>query len=244
MLRGFLTGILAYFKALGLISRYRLGRYFLYSGLIGLVIFAICGFAVYKGSPIISDWIQDALPWELDWIDNVANWLTMLLSGLAFISIFKYLMLICTAPLMSLLSEKVEFRITGINQDRSFVLNVIPDLLRALRVNLRNIIREIFITLLLMLIGLIPIFSLVSGVLILLVQSYYAGFGNYDFWAERHYNFGGTVRFMKARKGMLAGNGIIYVLLLAIPVIGAFLAPPLATVAATMEAIKEDNNYS
>ncbi len=238
MISGFLRGIVAYLDALGFISRKGFGRYFLYSGLIGLVIFAICGYAVYLVNPLITSWLENALPWDLNWLSAVSSWLTAGVSVLFFISIFKYLMLIFTAPLMSVLSEKVENEITGNIDERSFIMNVIPELIRALRINLRNIIREIFLTLLLLLLSLIPLFSVFTGILILLVQAYYAGFGNYDFWAERHFTYRSTIRFMKARKGMLAGNGIVYIFILAIPVIGAFLAPPLATVASTMEGVR------
>ena len=229
---------MAYLEAVGFISKRGFGIYFLYSGLIGMILFALCGYAVYLVNPFIASWLDGIVPWDIEWLSTVSTWVTVGVSGLFFISIFKYLMLIFTAPLMSVLSEKVENEITGNTDERSFIMNVIPELIRALRINLRNIVREIFLTLLLLLLGLIPIFSIFTGILILLVQAYYAGFGNYDFWAERHFTYRSTVRYMKARKGMLAGNGIVYIFILAIPVLGAFLAPPLATVASTMEGVR------
>ena len=144
---------------------------------------------------------------------------------------------------MSALSEKVERDITGYESSRSVVVNIIPDLVRGLRINFRNIIRELLLTGVLLLLGLIPLVGIVSGVLILLVQGYYAGFGNADFWAERHFSYSNTVMFMKSNKGMLLGNGIVYVFILAIPILGAFIAPPLATIAATIEGTRELEKY-
>lgn len=144
---------------------------------------------------------------------------------------------------MSALSEKVEQDITGFETNRSVAVNIIPDLIRSLRINFRNIIRELMLTGLLLLFSLIPLVGIASGVLILMVQSYFAGFGNADFWAERHFSYRDTVRFMKSEKGMLVGNGIVYVLILAIPILGAFIAPPLATIAVTIEGTRELEKY-
>ena len=233
------NGILAYFNALSFITSRGLSKYFFWSGLIGLGIFFGCASLIYQLIPLISDSLISLIPWEFDMNVNVFNWISIALTSIIFISIFKYLMLIFTAPLMSVLSERVEWEITGKNHNKNAVLNIIPELIRGLRINLRNIIREIFVTLFLLVLGFIPLVGIISGFLIILVQGYYAGFGNHDFWAERHFSYRGTVRFMKNHKGMLAGNGVVYVFLLAIPILGVFIAPPLATVAATMEGLKE-----
>ena len=241
---GFVKGILSYFEALSLISKRGYSIYFLYSGLIGLIIVAACGFLVWSVSPMISGFVNQWIPWDIDLIDSISKWLSIGLSSILFISLFKYMMLIFTAPLMSVLSEKVENELTGFSHERSVVMNFIPDLLRALRINLRNIIREFGATIFLLLLGLIPVLAPIIGVLIIIVQSYYAGFGNYDFWAERHFSYRDTVSYMKRRKGALAGNGIVYVLILAIPVVGVFFAPPLATVASTIQGVKSDLSNS
>lgn len=243
MLTNFIRGITAYFRAMSFISSRGLSRYFFYSGVIGLILFGICGFLVYSIAPALNNWTSNLLPWDFAWIESLTQWLFYGVSGLLFISIFKYLMLIFTAPLMSSLSEKVEQELSGYEAHKTPVLRILKEIIRGLRINIRNIIREILLTLVILLLGFIPVIGLISAALIILVQSYYAGFGNYDFWAERHFSYRETVRFMKANKGMLAGNGIVYVFLLAIPVLGAFIAPPLATVAATMEGFRELEEY-
>ena len=153
-------------------------------------------------------------------------------------------MLIMTSPLMSALSEKVEKDITGQDQSRSIIVNIIPDLVRSLRVNLRNIVRELFFLAVLFVLSFVPVIGIVTTILGLLIQGYYAGWGNADFWAERHFNYGDTVRYMKQEKGMLLGNGIIYIFLISIPVLGVFVGPPLATIAITSEAVRAyDTEY-
>ena len=236
MIRSFLY----YLRAFKFIGERKLYKYFLYSGLIGLLVFALCGYIVWTLNPILATWATALLPWDIAWLTTIGEWLSVGITGFFFVSIFKYLMLIFTAPLMSVLSERVEYELTGMRYKNNFAIQIISDLLRGARIALRNISRELLLTLVLMLLGLIPLFSIFSAILLVLVQGYYAGFGNYDFWAERHFNYRDTVDYMKERKGALTGNGIPYVFILAIPVLGAFIAPPLATIAATIEATEDD----
>ena len=238
MIQPFIKSVVTYFRALGFITSRGLWKYFVWSGIIGLGIFVVLGYIMKTWiSPFISSTVGGWLPWDFEWIFTATEWLTFAIGGILFLSIFKYLMIIATAPLMSVLSERVEREITGQDIKRSFIMNVVPDLLRSVRIVIRSLFRELFFTALILLLGLFPLFSLISGVLIFLVQGYYAGFGNFDYWAERHFTYRETIRELKTRKGLLTGNGLIYVLLLAIPIAGAFLAPPLSTVAATMNAV-------
>ncbi len=238
MIAKFFSGIVAYIRALSFISKPGFGKYFIYSGLIGLLLFGTAIYIVSLVAPMLSGLTAAIIPWDIVWLTKVTGWVSYLFSGAAFIFIFKYLMLIMTSPLMSALSEKVEKEVTGEDQSRSVIVNIIPDLIRSLRVNLRNIIREFFFLAILFLLSFIPVIGLATTILGILIQGFYAGWGNADFWAERHFDYRNTVRYMKNNKGMLLGNGIVYVVLISIPIIGVFLGPPLATIAITTEAIK------
>ena len=72
-----------------------------------------------------------------------------------------------------------------------------------------------------------------SSGLDLLLQAYYAGFGNMDFFLERHYGVKGSASFVRRYNGAAFANGVIFLLILLIPVIGLVLAPFMATIAAT-----------
>jgi CysZ protein len=63
----------------------------------------------------------------------------------------------------------------------------------------------------------------VTGVLLIYVQSYYAGFGNMDYTLERYCNYSDTTKFVRNNKGTAVGNGFIFHLLLAIPIFGIML---------------------
>ncbi len=244
MIAKFFSGVIAYIRALSFISKPGYGKYFIYSGLIGLCLFGLAIYLVSLIAPLLSGFTASIIPWNIGWLTSVTGWISYIFSGAAFLFIFKYLMLIMTSPLMSALSEKVEKDITGQDQSRSIIVNIIPDLVRSLRVNLRNIVRELFFLAVLFVLSFVPVIGIVTTILGLLIQGYYAGWGNADFWAERHFNYGDTVRYMKQEKGMLLGNGIIYIFLISIPVLGVFVGPPLATIAITSEAVRAyDTEY-
>ena len=139
---------------------------------------------------------------------------------------------------MSRLSEEIESHYS--NEDYA-AGNLLTDFLRGMRIALRNIIRELFYTAIVLLLALIPLLGWISSPFLIAIQGYYAGFGNFDLWAERHFTYKGTVDYMKDHKLMLTVNGSIFLLLLSIPIVGPIIAPPFATAAATMHAMELRN---
>lgn len=212
-------------------------RYFLYSGLVGIIILITMYYLTSSTYDRLSQVIDNLIPIKFDFLSKVTDVLSIGAISILFFMIYKHLVLIFTAPLMSKLSEKIENYITQGNHisETSFI----SEILRGIRIAIRNIVREIALTIVIIIFSLFPLFGVLSSPLIFLVQGYYAGFGNYDFWAERHFTYKGTVDFMKDHKGMVTANGLFFILLLAIPILGAIIAPPLATAAGTMHAIEK-----
>ena len=81
--------------------------------------------------------------------------------------------------------------------------------------------------------GLIPIFSLISAALIIMVQAYYAGFGNMDFTMERRFRLYESVRFVRRNRWFAIGNGLGFVLLL-MTGFGFLIALPFGVIGATV----------
>ena len=77
-----------------------------------------------------------------------------------------------------------------------------------------------------------------STFLLFLIQAYYAGFGNMDYTLERHYKFGESLRFVKNHKGLAIGNGIVFLLILLVPIIGVILVLPLSVTAASKNTVE------
>ncbi|MDV7397994.1 EI24 domain-containing protein, partial [Arthrospira platensis SPKY1] len=101
---------------------------------------------------------------------------------------FRHLVMALSSPFMSFLSETVEHRLGGVRQAQPFTLGrAVRELRRGLHISLRNILRELFYTLLLFLLGLaLPVLSPLLPFALFAVQAFYEGFGNMDFTLERH----------------------------------------------------------
>lgn len=240
MINDFFDGLKAYGRAFSIISKYGLWGYAFIPAIITLILTGIIGFSAYSfsddfGHLLVSWWSWD---WGSEMIESVGTWLGGIIIGIIGILSLKYIVLIVVAPFMSLLSEKVEAKITGKKSNAKFSLSkAFRDILRGLRLSLRNIIRELFFTFILLLAGLIPVAGWITPFLIFIVQSYYAGFGNTDFTMERHFSVRQSVNFARQHRGLMIGNGTVFMLLL-MTGIGFLIAPPLATVAATIESIE------
>jgi len=240
MIKGIITGFSSYFSVLGFISEHRLYRYFVISGIISVLL----GGAIFSASYFLSDDLGALLyqlyPFER-WSDYVHKILNVTAGGLVAILgfiLYKYLLLICVSPFMGPLSAKVESILTGDYSESKFSIKQTSyEIIRGIRISIRNVTRELGLTLLLFILGLIPIFTVFVTPLIFMVQSYYAGFANFDYYLERRASIRESAYYMRQNRGLAIGNGAGFLLLLLIPVLGLFLAPVMATVAATRTAI-------
>ncbi len=240
MINEIINALGAYTKSFQLISKHRLWGYALVPALISFLLAAGIFATAWGVSDNIGGLIMSWYPWE--WGSNVVERIATitggLLVGIIGLLIYKNLVIVLAGPFMSPLSEKVENILTGGAGTIQFSIpQMIKDLIRGLTLALRNIIREITFTILLLLIGIIPIFSPFTTASIFLVQSFYAGFGNFDFFLERHYKVRGSVQFMRNHRGAAIGNGAVFLLLI-FTVIGVLVAPVLGTIAATIQGVE------
>lgn len=148
-----------------------------------------------------------------------------------------------SAPFMSSVSEKIEAHLTGtVYTPRKGTFY--SQLMRGIRINVRNLFMELLLTLPILVLKFIPVVNIFSTALLFLVQAYYAGFGNMDYTLERHYNYRTSLQFVRQHRGIAIGNGIGFLLLLLIPVVGVVLVLPLSVTAAsirTVEALQKTN---
>lgn len=240
MLTDFISGVTSYVKAAEHVSKNKMWVYIFLPGIITVVVgIAIFSFA-YGLSDNIGQLIVGLWKWEfakglVSGVANVFGGLVLLAVGLL---IFKQLVMVITAPFLSVLSEKVERQLKGNYAEVGWSFSrILREILRGLAIALRNIFRELALTIVLLLLGLIPILTPITSVLIFILQSYYAGFGNLDFALERHLGYKDSIRFVRAHRGLAVGNGMVFLLLL-LTFIGFLVAMPLGTVAATIETVK------
>lgn len=234
------AGIRAYYSALELVSKLKLWKYFLIPMLLSLLLAVIIGGTAYSLSDNVGAFLASFWPWE--WGLETFETISSVFGGLIIISlgflVFKHLILALSAPFMGPISEKIEVHLTGIKSvdQRSSFFTL---LIRGLRIAIRNLLRELILTVPILLLGLIPIIGIFSTILLFLMQAYFAGFGNMDYTLERHYDYKESVKFVKRNRGLATGNGIIFMLFLFIPVIGVILVLPFSVTAATTETVKK-----
>ena len=240
MISGILTGIRAYFEAFGMLSKLKLWKYFFVPMLMSLVLALVIGVTAYSLSDNIGSYLGSFWPWE--WGSETFQAISSVFGGLIIITlgvlVFKHLILALSAPFMGPISEKIEIHLTGVKnlKPRSSFMTL---LIRGLRIAVRNLFRELILTVPILLLGLIPIIGIFSTLFLFLMQAYFAGFGNMDYTLERHFNYKESVRFVKRNRGLATGNGIVFMLFLLVPIIGVILVLPFSVTAATTQTVKK-----
>ena len=239
MVQNIFKGINAYASALGLISTLGLWKYFAVPVLISFITASLIGLSAWSWSDNIANTIDLLWLWEwgADWFHGFAEILGGILIIVLGLIVYKHVVMALSAPFMSPVSTAIEHHFLGDKHIHRNTSNT-SQLWRGIRINVRNLAMEIFITIPLLILSLVPVLNIITTVLLFLVQAYYAGFGNMDYTLERHYGYKESVGFVKRHKGVAIGNGIIFTIMLFIPVIGVLMVLPLSVTAATSQTIR------
>ena len=242
MLKGVYQGCTAYSEVYEIISRLKLWKFFVIPMLISFLVFSmilVVSFSLSNsiGSYIASFWSWDFGQETIHTISRFFGGLLIIIFG--FIS-FKHIIMALSAPFMGPISKIIEDDINGVV---SQVKTSTPSglLMRGIRISLRNLLRELVLSIPILLFGLIPVVGFFSVVMLFLMQAYFAGFGNMDYTLERHFSYQKSVFFVKKNKGLAMGNGIVFMLFLLIPFLGVILVHPLSVTAATIVTVKSIN---
>jgi CysZ protein len=249
MIKNILSGISGYAGAFSVISKLKLWKYFIIPIVISILTAIIIGFMAYGLSDNIGRFL--AKIWVWDWgketfitISSFIGAIFLLVIGLI---LYKHIILALSAPFMSPVSEKIEIHINGSLRSNHRKTTFQEQLWRGIRINIRNLGKELLITIPILLLKFIPVVNIFSTILLFLVQAYYAGFGNMDYTLERHFKYKESVSFVNKNKGFSIGNGIVFMLCLLIPVLGIIIVLPLSVTAAsvkTVELLNKENQLS
>ncbi len=234
------SSISAYGKALTLIKKLKLYKYFIATVVISIITGGLIVALSYLLSETIGNWIAGI--WSFEWgaetVSTISHWIGGLLVFALGLVLFKHIIMALSAPFMSPVSEKIEKYMTGEVYVDNSAKGISKSLVRAIRVNIRNLFMEFLFIIPLVILSFIPVIGLVFTFLVFLVQAYYAGFGCMDYTLERHFNYKESVPFVRKNRGLAYGNGAIFMLMLLIPIVGVFIVLPLSTVASTTETVK------
>jgi len=239
MFKNIFRGIRAYGGSFQLISKLGLWKYFGVPILISLLTYALVGFTAYGLSDNIGGFIAKAWIWE--WGSETFRAISDVFGGILIVVIgfilYKHIIMALSAPFMSPVSEKIEAHLLGeVHGHRN--TKFATQLWRGVRINVRNLFMELLFTIPILLFSFIPIINIFTTVLLFLVQSYYAGFGNMDYTLERHFKYDESLKFVRSHSGIAMGNGIVFMAMLFIPVIGIILVLPLSVTASTTETVR------
>ena len=207
------------------------------SGIIAFLILIAIAVIGFWGVSYISGVMVEWIP--LNWAYESSLYIVILMIfwfALCLV-VFKYLMLLGLNPLLSALSEKIE-RMTTNNVEKSYQSENVNLTLRAVRINMRNLMKELFVSLVLFILSFIPGLQVITIPTLFLIQAYFLGFGFMDFYLERHYNMKETIRLVYQNKWAAVMLGGIFMIVFALPIFGVFLAPYLATKTATQYFLK------
>ncbi|GAA4245675.1 MULTISPECIES: EI24 domain-containing protein [Winogradskyella] len=241
MINNILKGIQAYTGTFALISKLKLWKYFAIPILISIVTATIIGLSAYGFSDNMGRFI--AKVWVWDWGKETFTTISTFIGGIMIVAIglilYKHIIMALSAPFMSPVSEKIETHLTGIDKHNHRTTSFQEQLWRGIRINVRNLGKELLITLPILLLNFIPLIgNIASTVILFLVQAYYAGFGNMDYTLERHFKYRESIQFVRKYRGVAIGNGIVFMLFLFIPVIGVIIVLPLSVTAATLKTVE------
>lgn len=240
MIKDFFVAIKMYSKALFLIKKLHLWKYFLIPAFISLVLGILLSLSIYCLSNDIGFSIARFYPFSFG--KEIITSAGTILGGLIILGIgivlYKHIVMALSAPFMAPLSEKVEEHLTGVDCKMP---SMKESLVRGIRINIRNLFFELCIVIPCTILAFIPVIGIVFTLISFLTQSYYAGFGNMDYTLERHLKYQHSINFVKQNRFTAIGNGVLYTLVLLIPFVGIIFILPISTVAATISTLEKLN---
>lgn len=251
MLEEIIIAIQSYFKAHRFIVKNKLWKWILIPGIIYCILFIIGIYFFWESASFIINYILAEMGVKA-WLQREnAHWLNFLfifgqivlqlILLLFYFSWFKYFFLIIGSPLFAYLSEKTEAII--LKKDYPFsIKKFVTDILRGIKIALRNTLWQTVYTVAILILALIPVLGWITPLVALFVECFYFGFSMLDYTNERKgLSSIQSVDFINRHKGLAIGNGIVFYLMHALPFIGWIFAPGYAVVAATLSLQEKEN---
>jgi CysZ protein len=244
MFKNFRLGVGSYLVAHRFIVRHKLYWFFLFPIALNILLLVVF-FGIYDGlHDIVYHWVSQKFAETLQGYDKAVDIGTQIIISvlliIGYIYVYRTILLTLLSPFLAWFSEKIDSLYTG----RDFPFNfkqLMIDAFRGMRLSIRNLFLEMILVFGLMLLGLIPIFSIFIPFLIFLVQSFYMGFAMMDYTNERKkIPYKERKKYMKRNRPVVLGIGSVFMLLFIIPVLGWVLAPVYGAVAGTLAVLQND----
>ena len=166
-------------------------------------------------------------------------WFTIMLF---YFALFKFLFLIVFAPVFSY----HHLRIAAIQQNLPFVFEwsaYIKLVLRAVQLNLINMVWQIVYLIPIILVCTIPIIGWFTPIFTIVMEGYFLGYAMLDYGlATENKSRIAAATYVSNHKGLPIANGIMFYLLHLVPIIGWITAPFYALIAAHLNTQEIKDN--
>ncbi len=251
MLEEIIKAIQSYFKAHRFIVKNKLWKWILVPGVLYSILFVTGIYFFWHSAGFIIEfilsktgvrvWLQKENTSWLNFLFIFGQLMLQFVLLLFYFSWFKYLFLIIGSPLFAYLSEKTESII--LKKDYPFSSSrFLADIARGIRIALRNTLWQTVYTVSILILALIPVIGWASPLLALFIECYYFGFSMLDYTNERKgFSAVKSIDYINTHKGLAIGNGMVFYLMHALPIIGWILAPGYAVIAATLSMQEKEN---
>lgn len=239
MFKDIVSAIKAYWEAWTIVVDKKLWAYLFIPGLISVFYGLLVGVSAWYWSDNLKEIVHAIIPSDSDSkvLSKITNGLINVGIATTGVVIYKYVILFLVSPLLAGLSRRVEEAVAGYSfsmKDESDE-TTINDFTRSALFSLKTFSKELLFTFIFILFGLVPILGLLAGPAIFIVQAMYVGFCAMDFTLNRYFTISGSAGFIRQNLGFTFGIGLVFMLLIMIPVVGLFFAPTLSVAAATLK---------
>ena len=241
-------GISSYIRAFRILDKYNLWSILILPAILSLCIAIVVVVLAWITSEDIVIYVTDRYSFT-DYDSNIGNMITFIISLLIrgmvlflYIKLYRYLVLIILSPVFVNIARLLHKNIDGASEKMN-IWSYCFCSFRGIGISIRNFILELFFTALLLFLSIIIIWILpVIPAIILILEGYFFGMVLMDYAYEMD---GFTViesrKLIRKNAGIAIGNGLIFNLIILIPVIGVVIGPVLALVSARV-AIDEMKN--
>ncbi|MEC7118634.1 MAG: EI24 domain-containing protein [Pseudomonadota bacterium] len=215
-------------------------KWLLWPFFLSILLFPLYIWSIVWSTDGLTSWILLGLDWPAEGWRYWLIWPFILVIGLIFgyILLKKIIMLLC-APLNAFLAEAVindhlGQAVSGTWRDFMISLG------RAIGLTLIAVIAGLVSTVLLLLLGIVPVVGAIAAVMIgAVIQGFLTAWGFFDPVYERSgLSIGQGFRRSLRYSPVLLGNGVPFVFLFQIPILGWTLAPSYGTVAGALTALR------
>ena len=248
LLKEIIISIQSYIEAHQFIRQHRLWKWIIIPGVLYTLLFMVGMYFFLQSTNEavaflsrqigIPAWLEEQRSEWLHFLFLMAGLILQLIFVFFYLSLFKYVFLILGAPVFAYLSEKTASILEGRDYPFSWP-QLLHDAWRGVRLALRNSLWQTVYMLTLLLLSLVPVVGWIAPLIALFIECYYYGFSMLDYSCERNkLSPSESIAYIGNHRGLAIGNGIMFLLMHGVVVVGWVLAPAYAVVAATLSLHK------